>query len=65
MLAAASCWPSCGSPATPSYQVLPWLYIWFFRGTPVYVQIILWANIGVLYHSFVFGLPLTGFAIGQ
>lgn len=29
---------------------ISWVYIWFFRSTPVYVQIILWANIGVLYH---------------
>jgi polar amino acid transport system permease protein len=42
-----------------------WLYIWFFRGTPVYVQIILWANIGVLYHKFVLGLPLTGISFGS
>ncbi len=42
-----------------------WLYIWFFRGTPVYVQIILWANIGILYPHFVFGLPLTGITIGS
>jgi polar amino acid transport system permease protein len=49
----------------PVLSGVSWLYIWFFRGTPVYVQIILWANIGVLYHSFVFGLPLTGFAIGS
>lgn len=42
---------------------ISWLYIWFFRGTPVYVQIILWANIGVLYHSFSLGLPFTGISI--
>ena len=26
-----------------------WVYIWFFRGTPVYVQILLWGNFGILY----------------
>lgn len=34
-----------------------WLYTWFFRGTPVYVQILLWFNIGALYQSFRLGVP--------
>ena len=33
----------------PVLSWIAWVYIWFFRGTPVYVQIILWANIGVLW----------------
>jgi polar amino acid transport system permease protein len=40
-------------------------YIWFFRGTPVYVQIILWGNIGVLYSRFYAGLPFTGLSLGS
>ena len=36
-----------------------WLYIWFFRGTPVYVQILLWGNFGILYPRFFLGLPFT------
>ena len=43
-------------------STVSWIYIWFFRGTPVYVQIVLWGNIGVLYSHFVVGLPLTGIA---
>jgi polar amino acid transport system permease protein len=34
-----------------------WLYIWFFRGTPVFVQILFWSNISALYPSFSLGLP--------
>ncbi len=34
-----------------------WLYTWFFRGTPVYVQIFFWFNIGALYYSFRLGVP--------
>jgi polar amino acid transport system permease protein len=34
-----------------------WLYTWFFRGTPVYVQILFWFNIGALYESFRLGVP--------
>lgn len=44
---------------------ISWVYIWFFRSTPVYVQIILWANIGVLYHRFFMGLPFTGLVFGS
>jgi polar amino acid transport system permease protein len=43
---------------------LSWLYIWFFRGTPVYVQILIWGNFGILYPKFFVGLPFTGLAFG-
>jgi polar amino acid transport system permease protein len=33
------------------------LYIWFFRGTPLLVQIIFWFNLGALYHTISFGVP--------
>ena len=32
-----------------------WLYIWFFRGTPVLVQILFWSNIAALYPRFASG----------
>jgi polar amino acid transport system permease protein len=32
-------------------------YTWFFRGTPVLVQLIFWYNIGALYPHFSLGLP--------
>ncbi len=34
-----------------------WLYIWFFRGTPVLVQLIFWYNIAALYPRFNLGVP--------
>jgi polar amino acid transport system permease protein len=34
-----------------------WLYLWFFRGTPVLVQILLWYNIAALYPRFTIGIP--------
>lgn len=34
-----------------------WLFTWFFRGTPVYVQILFWFNIAFLYPSIQLGLP--------
>jgi polar amino acid transport system permease protein len=44
----------------PVLTTVSWVYIWFFRGTPVYVQIILWANLGALEYTLHFGLPFTG-----
>ena len=32
-------------------------YIWFFRGTPLLVQLVFWFNIAALYPSFDVGLP--------
>ncbi len=43
---------------------LSWLYIWFFRGTPVYVQIVIWSFFGVVYPKIFIGLPFTGLAFG-
>jgi polar amino acid transport system permease protein len=34
-----------------------WLYIFFFRGTPVLVQIIFWFNIGALFPQIDLGVP--------
>jgi polar amino acid transport system permease protein len=49
----------------PVLSWIAWGYIWFFRGTPVYVQIILWGNIGVLWTKFYAGLPFTGLVFGS
>ena len=37
-----------------------WVYIWFFRGTPLLVQILFWNNIGALYKTIVLGVPFGG-----
>jgi polar amino acid transport system permease protein len=34
-----------------------WLYIWFFRGTPVLVQLLFWYNIAALYPRIALGIP--------
>ncbi|WP_082574755.1 amino acid ABC transporter permease [Arthrobacter sp. Soil763] len=42
--------------------VLNWLstlYIWFFRGTPVLVQLIFWYNLAFLFPSLVIQIPFT------
>ena len=35
------------NPVTSS---IAWGYIWFFRGTPVYVQLLVWFNLGLVFH---------------
>jgi polar amino acid transport system permease protein len=35
-------------------------YVWFFRGTPVLVQLIFWYNIATLYPHFKLGIPFGG-----
>src|SRR5205807_2733790 len=37
-----------------------WLYIWFFRGTPVLVQLLFWYNIAAIYPSISLGIPFVG-----
>jgi polar amino acid transport system permease protein len=34
-----------------------WLYTWFFRGTPVLVQLIFWIYLAVLYETLSLGIP--------
>jgi len=41
----------------PLVSSASWLYIWFFRGTPVLVQILFWFNVAALYPSFSIGIP--------
>jgi polar amino acid transport system permease protein len=39
------------------FQAISTGYIWFFRGTPVLVQLIFWYNFGALYEHISFGIP--------
>lgn len=38
-------------------------YIWFFRGTPVLVQLIFWYNLGALFPELSVGIPFTDWAV--
>jgi polar amino acid transport system permease protein len=37
-----------------------WVYVWFFRGTPVLVQLLFWNFIAALYPSLSLGIPFGG-----
>ncbi len=42
-----------------------WVYIWFFRGTPVFVQILLFGFLGALYLKLPLGIPFTGIVFAE
>ncbi len=46
--------------ANPILSTISRAYIWFFRGTPLLVQLIFWYNIAALYPVIAFGLPFGG-----
>ncbi|MCL1870077.1 MAG: amino acid ABC transporter permease [Promicromonosporaceae bacterium] len=41
----------------PVLRGVSWFYIWFFRGTPVYVQLVFWGLLSVLYPRLSVGVP--------
>jgi polar amino acid transport system permease protein len=44
----------------PVTSVTAWLYIWFFRGTPVLVQLLFWfAAVPLAFKTFSIGVPFT------
>lgn len=44
----------------PVLRSVAWFYIWFFRGTPVYTQLIFWSLLPTLYPQFTIGIPFVG-----
>jgi polar amino acid transport system permease protein len=43
--------------ANPVVSTASWFFVWGFRGTPVYVQILLWYNLSYLYPHVSIGIP--------
>jgi polar amino acid transport system permease protein len=41
----------------PIVSTIAWAYAWFFRGTPVLVQVIFWSFIAILYPTLSLGIP--------
>ena len=41
----------------PVLRSVAWLYIWVFRGTPVYVQLVFWGIVALIYPVFTLGIP--------
>jgi len=40
-------------------SIVAWVYTWFFRGTPVLVQLLFWSFIGLFYPHITIGIPFT------
>jgi polar amino acid transport system permease protein len=47
----------------PVMNVLAWMYVWVFRGTPLLIQIVFWGYLGLLYAQISVGVPFTDFTI--
>lgn len=43
----------------PVVKGVAWLYLWIFRGTPVYVQLVFWGLITTIYQTIDIGIPFT------
>jgi polar amino acid transport system permease protein len=41
----------------PVVRNIAWLYLWIFRGTPVYVQLVFWGIVALIYPVFTIGIP--------
>jgi polar amino acid transport system permease protein len=49
----------------PVMSVVSWFYIWFFRGTPVLVQIFFWFNLAIVLPYIGIGIPGTHIALKE
>lgn len=43
----------------PVLRAVSWFFIWFFRGTPVYTQLVFWGLFSVLVPKMSLGIPFT------
>nr|WP_139346804.1 amino acid ABC transporter permease [Sinomonas mesophila] len=41
----------------PIFRWSSWVWVWFFRGTPVYTQLLFWGLVTVLYPTMSLGIP--------
>ena len=41
----------------PVFRWVSWLYLWIFRGTPIYVQLVFWGLIPTIYQQLRLGVP--------
>ena len=41
----------------PVFRWTSWVWVWFFRGTPVYTQLVFWGLVTVLYPAITLGIP--------
>ena len=44
----------------PVFKAVSWVFIWIFRGTPVYVQLVFWGLLSTIHPTLFFGAPFGG-----
>ena len=44
----------------PVFNSVSWVFLWIFRGTPVYVQLVFWGLAPTIYQHIQIGVPFTG-----
>lgn len=49
----------------PILRSVSWFFIWFFRGTPIYTQLIFWSLLPTLYPQISIALPFTDIVFTQ
>lgn len=49
--------------SNPVLKAVAWVYLWIFRGTPIYIQLLFWGLIFTLYRQIQFGIPFTDFQL--
>lgn len=49
----------------PVLRGVSWFWIWFFRGTPVYTQLVFWGLFSVLIPTIALGIPFTDISFWQ
>ncbi len=49
----------------PIFKAVSWVYLWIFRGTPIYVQLVFWGLVPTIYQNIQLGVPFgpTFFAV--
>lgn len=43
----------------PVVRGVAWLYLWIFRGTPIYVQLVFWGMFATIYKTIDIGIPFS------
>ena len=49
----------------PVLRGVSWFYLWLFRGTPVYVQLVFWGLLGTIYATVPLQIPFTGIVLAE
>ena len=55
----AVCLAMMRKSVNPVLRAVSWFFIWFFRGTPVYTQLVFWGMFAVLVPKLSMGIPFT------